>query len=573
MRPRALIERDVEMSMRDGVVLRGDVWRPEVEEPVAAILLRSPYDRRGTNSDVLRPFECVEAGFACVVQDTRGRFGSDGEWEILMWEQEALDSHDTVEWVAAQDWCDGAVGMAGASYLGIVQWVGAAERPPHLKAFAPAMTTSGELDRLDTGGAVRLTQVVCWLAYMALDWVSREIAAGRPVEMSKVAQLMAVVGEPRQTLEQLPLESIDAFELEGFPLTLGEMLREGMDAVTSFRYPEIEAPTLSLVGWFDFLSTGAIESFMRIRAEGGGGEESRAAHRLIVGPWGHAGTLPGSQGEVNFGIGDGPFAGVSKKHLAFFDRHLRGTAEELPVVEYFLMGAEEWRTAAAWPPPESRPQEWYLSSGGTANTGGGDGLLARVLPGTSAPADRYTYDPADPVRTHGGRTIPMGELVAGPFDQARTEERADVLCYTTEVLPEALDIAGPVFLRLFAATSGRDTDWVGRLVDVGPDDRAIAFAEGILRARFRNGPVEELVEPGELVSYRVPLGHTAWRVRAGHRLRLQVTSSNFPAFDRNMNTGAEIGSDAAGVRAEQTVFHTPEHRSALELTTLPPQSS
>ncbi len=573
MRPQVLIERDVEMPMRDGVVLRGDVWRPDVEEPVAAILMRTPYDRNGTNSDVLRPFECVGAGFACVVQDTRGRFGSDGDWDIIMWDQEGLDTHDTVEWVAEQPWCDGAVGMSGASYVGIVQWVGAAERPPHLKAFAPAMTTSGELDRLDTGGAVRLTQAVCWLAYMALDWVMREMAAGREVDQAKAAKLLELVGEPRQTLERLPLDSIDDFEFEGFPLTLPEMLDKGMDAVTSFRYAEIEAPTLTLVGWFDFLASGSIESFMRMRAEGGGGDARRADHRLIVGPWAHAGTLPGSQGEVNFGVGDGPFAGVSKKHLAFFDRHLRGAEEDMPVVQYFLMGAGEWRSAEDWPPPEAREEVWPLSSGGTANTGGGDGLLARTRPDSSSPSDRFVYDPVNPVPTHGGRVIPMGELVAGPFDQGRIEKRADVLCYTTETFAEPLDIVGPASIRLFASTSGPDTDWVGRLVDIGPDGRAIAFAEGILRARFRNGTERELVEPGEVVEYRVPLGHTAWRVQPGHNLRLQVTSSNFPAFDRNMNTGAPIGSDAEGVPAEQTVFHTPEHRSALELTTLPPQTS
>ncbi len=568
MRPALRIDRDVEMPMRDGVPLRGDVWRPDTDEPVPAIVFRTPYDRNGTNSDCLRPFEAVSAGYACVVQDTRGRYGSDGDWDIIMWEQEALDTHDTVEWIAEQPWCDGAVGMAGASYLGIVQWVGAAERPPHLKAFAPAMTTSGELDRLDTGGALRLTQVICWLSYMALDWVTRELAAGREVDQAKVAELIALVGNPRATLERLPLQSIDAFEIPGFPIELREILLRGMDAVTTFRYDQIEVPTLSLVGWFDFLATGAIESFMRVRREGGGGEAVRAAHRLILGPWVHAGTLPGSQGELNFGVGDGPFAGVSRKHLAFFDQHLRAGESTLPAVEYFLMGANEWRTAEDWPPPEARRQDWLLSSGGAANTAGGDGLLARALPDGAAEADRYRYDPADPVPTHGGRTIPMGELVAGPFDQARIEVRQDVLCYTSEPLAEPLDIAGPVAIRLFASTSGRDTDWVGRLVDVAPDGRAIGFAEGILRARFRNGPREQLVEPGETLEYRLPLGHTAWRVKPGHRLRLQVTSSNFPSFDRNMNTGAPIGSDAAGVVAEQTIFHTLARPSALELTTL-----
>ncbi len=560
------IDRSVPVPMRDGVVLRADVWRPADDERRPAIVIRTPYDRRATNSDFLRPMEAAEAGYVAVVQDTRGRCESEGDWAVQMWSQEGLDTHDTIEWAAQQSWCDGAVAMAGGSYVGILQWLGAQHRPPHLRAIAPAMTTSSELDRLDTGGAIRLTQSVCWLAFMALDWVQREMLAGRAVDPAVMGGLMSCLTHPRAVMEQLPLATMPQFDIPGFPITIEQGLLNGMEAVGSFEYHAIEVPTLSVVGFYDFLATGAIESFLRVRAGGGGDDGVRAAHRLIVGPWTHDGRLPGWQGEVNFGVADASIAQVSAKHLRFFDAHLKGGADQLPAVEYFLMAANEWRTADEWPPAGAGEQTLRLASGGNANSAGGDGELVRDGGGT-AESDGYRYDPADPVSTHGGRVIPMGDLVPGPLDQRRVEQREDVLCYTSAPAEEPLDIVGPVALVLHAASDARDTDWVARLTDVAPDGRSIPFAEGIVRARYRNG-AEELLEPGKVETYEIPLGHTAWRVLPGHRLRLQVTSSNFPAFDRNMNTGGPIARDADGIVATQTVMHSDAHPSALRLTVL-----
>lgn len=569
MTPPIRIDRDVEMAMRDGVALRGDVWRVDDETPRPALVLRTPYDRANTNSDLLRPLDAATAGYACVVQDTRGRYGSDGDWDILMWEQEARDGYDTIEWAAAQPWCDGNVGTFGASYLGIVQWMSAGERPPHLRAMAPAMTTSGELEALETGGALRLNHVVCWLAYMTLDWLGKQLAAGRPVDPAAVPRLMELVGDASPALEPLPLGEIPHFDFPDFPLPLRTLLQPGLGIAQRFDYERIDAPTLSVVGWYDFLCTATIESHMRLVERGGGGADARARHRLIVGPWIHDGRLPGLQGELNFGVGDGPFAGIHRQHLQFFDHHLKGAAEPLASVQYFLMGADEWRAAEAWPPPEAAAETWLLASGGAANTADGDGTLAPERPAGGAEQDRFAYDPADPVPTHGGRTLPMGTQIAGPFDHARVESRADVLCYSSEPRAEPLDLAGPVSVRLFAASSARDTDFVVRLLDVDPQGRAIPFAEGIQRARFRNGLGDEvLLEPGAVEEYAIALGHTAWRVRPGHRLRLHVTSSSFPAFDRNMNTGGPVGDDAAGVVAQQTVLHSAAHPSALIVHTI-----
>ncbi|MFI6907770.1 CocE/NonD family hydrolase [Nonomuraea sp. NPDC050394] len=548
------IVRDAEMPMRDGVVLRGDVWTPDDGRRRPAVLIRTPYGRTGTNNDFLRPLECVQGDYACVVQDTRGRAGSDGEWTIFMAEQEARDTHDSVEWAAAQPWCDGNVVMAGASYLGIVQLLGAAERPPHLRAIAPGMTSSAELDRA-AGGVMRVNEVMAWLAFMAMDWLERERAAGRPADPGAAYELWELATDPAAALRTLPLKDLPQFAaVPGFPLDVGKMLAYGTPGITeSFAYEAVEVPALSVTGWFDNHCDSTIESFLRLRAIHGD------RHRLIVGPWSHDGRLGYCQGEVSFSArGDATVLGLSAQHLAFFDEHVRGTPSAAPAVRYFLMGADEWREADRWPPP-GELRTLYL---------GDDGRLGTRPPADEHP-DHYAYDPDDPVPTRGGRVVNLGRLVPGPLDRSRLEERPDVLCYTSPVLDEPLDVVGQVAVRLFAASSARDTDFAAKLVDVFPDGRALAAAGGVQRARHRHGPdAEQLLEPGTVEEYTIGLGHTAWRFPAGHRVRLEITSSDFPAYDRNMNTGEPVGTDAAGVVAHQTVHHSVLYPSRLELPVL-----
>ena len=567
---RVTIDRDTITPMRDGTRLRADIWRVDDGLARPTILYRTPYDKTTLNLDTLRPNQCVDAGFHVVVQDTRGRFASEGAWAAMMWDQERVDTYDTVEWIASQPWCDGNVGMVGTSYLGIVQWLGAAERPPHLRAIAPAMTTSGELDVQETGGAFRLDHIVSWLGFMAADWLAKQIASGVAVEPETIRLITEVVMDPTLPMRHLPLREIPHFNVPGFPLDLTKLLSGEIDHAPSYDYGAIDVPSLSVGGWYDVFCRATVEGYRRMREDGGGDDERRAQHQLIMGPWAHAGTLPMYQGELNFGITAAAAAAkISDKHLAFFATHLKneGPAVAGPAVLYFLCQANQWRGASDWPPPESRPQTWYLHSQGTAATGAG--RLDLDAPAGDEPADEFTYDPADPVPTRGGRVLYLGRLVGGPFDQQHIEARLDVLTFTSDPLDNDLDVAGCVTLDLFASSSAPDTDFVAKLCDVHPDGRSVLVCDGSLRARFRDGSGQApALEPGEATQFSIDLGHTAWRFKPGHKLRVSVTSSNFPHLDRNLNTGNALGVDAEGVVAHQRVLHSEKHPSRLVLPVL-----
>ncbi|TCO62104.1 CocE/NonD family hydrolase [Actinocrispum wychmicini] len=558
-KPNLVVHRDVEMPMRDGVILRGDVWRTADETPRPVLLRRLPYNKAVAmpNSDWFRTTDALAAGYTVLVQDTRGRYASDGEWAPIMWPQEGLDTYDTVEWIAAQDWCDGNVGMVGGSYLGIVQWVGAALRPPHLKAIAPAIAAGGALQRQADGGAFPLAQGVSWLAYMALERLITSQAKGEPVDQVVLGEIAAVAADPDLATRHLPLLDMPGLSA-GVVADLADVLSGRFADTAEFDVDAIAVPSLSLAGWFDIYCDAGVRGFSRLATAGA------AEHRLIVGPWAHASSAPAGQGDLNFGISaEGAGAGLTEKQLAFFDRHLRGAGRDLPPVEYFLMGANEWRTADQWPPAGTTTCELALASGGDARTSAGDGRLTDVVTG-AAGYDEYVYDPDDPVPTHGGR-VALGNEVTGPRDVSFVERRRDVLCYTSAPLERPLDVVGPVLVDMRVSSSAVDTDFVARLTEVLPDGRSIAVVDGITRARYREGLDREVpLDPGVPVALRVDCGETAWRFRPGSRLRLSVTSSNFPRFDRNLNTGNAIGTDAAGLAATQRVYH----ESVLRLSVL-----
>jgi putative CocE/NonD family hydrolase len=333
-------------------------------------------------------------------------------------------------------------------------------------------------------------------------------------------------------------------------------------------------PTLSVGGWYDVFATGTVSLHRAMRAR----DAEPGRHRLIVGPWTHSGVLPQIQGELNTGLsGSALGSRLPAAHLEFFDRHLRspGTEAARPAesdtaaVRYFLMGADEWREADDWPVHGASEIRWYLDSDGDARTAAGSGrLLPKPDPGGSR-FDGYRYDPHEPVPSHGGRVLHLGGLVGGPLDQGRLEARNDVLCYTSPVLDRPLDAIGRHRVRLFFSSSAPDTDVVAKLVDAYPDGRALIVAEGSLRLRYREGFDRETpLTPGEVVEVRIELGDCAWRFAPGHRLRLDVTSSNFPHLDRNLNTGDPIGLTTRTEVADQRVWHGVSRPSCLELQVL-----
>jgi uncharacterized protein len=551
------VTRKVVMPMRDGVLLRADLWLPTTTGPVAAILFRTPYDRSAYNPDVLRPQQCVEAGFAAVVQDMRGRFGSEGEWEPLHWTQEGTDSYDTIEWIAAQSWCTGSVGMSGLSYCGTVQLAASLTKPPHLKAIAPTMASSAEFDRIETGGALRLDLGVSWLAVTAIDWLLRRRAAGLALPEAE-AMILRAVQDPRFLYDVWPLAKMPLFAIEGFPVSLDEFFAR-LNAPTDVNGIDLMIPTLHIGGWYDFSHSTAVTLFNRQAAA------ANADCHLVMGPWTHSSQLPQIQGQVNFGaMASGPASRLHEVVLKFFRRHLNNEAVQLPRVRYFLMNTGGWREDSEWPPKASTTRRLYLAMDL------GAGVLADSISNQGDPSDQYQYDPVDPTPTIGGRTLGVGRLSMGPIDQHALDHRSDILRYTSHPVVDGLDIAGSVVATLWVSSSAPDTDFVVKLIDVDKEI-ALPICEGTLRLRYRLGFHQQTpYTPGAVEALKISLGHVAWRVLLGHRLRVQIQSANFPHLDANPNLGNSVGAGAVATSATatNTVFHDRTRASCIEFSVL-----
>jgi putative CocE/NonD family hydrolase len=330
----------------------------------------------------------------------------------------------------------------------------------------------------------------------------------------------------------------------------------------------VRIPSLNVGGWYDCFLGGTLGNYRGMKERGG--SEAGRRPRLIVGPWAHGATT-GMFPEQSFGtMADMDAFSLVTQQIRFFDRHLRGSEDGLdgePPVKLFVMGANVWRDEADWPLPDTRYARYYLHSNGRASVSEADGILSLAPPGDEA-CDVYDYDPRDPVPTVGGQTFLPGlrnGANSGPRDQRPVESRPDVLCFTTPALERDTEVTGPVTLTLYAASSARDTDFTGKLVDVHPSGRAVILTEGILRARHRTAPsAPELLEPGTVYELRIDLWATANVFKAGHRIRLEVASSNFPRFDRNTNTGGDFDGDEIVV-AENRVYHDAGRPSHLTL--------
>jgi uncharacterized protein len=550
-----IVENDVAIPMRDGVVLRADVYRPEVGAPVPAVVNRTCYDRSFslTPPAAIDPDAATAAGLALVCQDVRGQFSSDGEFYPFI--AEAADGADTIEWVAAQDWCNGSVVMAGRSYSGATQWLAAGERPAPLVAISPVVTGSSYYEGwVYQGGAFQLGFNLFW------------------AQMMNAPRMKSSLGEQFRHLpitEPPLLEGTDAgFYYDWLAHPTDDAFWER--AAINRLYDRIEVPVLHVGGWYDLLLKGTLENFQRIRAEGAT-ERARRHSRLLVGPWAH-GTTYGAYPDHSFP----EFEGADRVELAqvqigFYRAALAdgdGTdAPERPV-RIFVMGENRWREESDWPLPHAEEQRWFLHSDGDAAVGGG--TLSPEPPGDEPP-DEYTYDPADPAPTLGGPTLLPASFMrtnSGPTDQRRAEDRADVLVYSSERLQEPVAVIGPLTVVLCAATSARDTDFVAKLCDVDSDGVSRILAEGILRARYREGFTRpEPVEPERVYEYRIDLVATANVFLPGHRIRVAVTSSSFPRFDRNTNTGNPLGADRDSdlIRARQLIFHDADRGSHIVL--------
>jgi uncharacterized protein len=535
---------DVGAEMRDGTVLRADVYRPAGGERWPTILVRTPYGKSAAETQAMvDPVKAARCGFLVIVQDTRGRFASDGEWDPFR--SEFDDGFDSVEWAARLPGSNGNVGMLGESYSGFTQWAAASAGPQALRALAPATTWSDDRRGFyETGGAPELAVQAWWALYTGFDYLSR---LGLPAEQEG-ERAFALIEE----MDQLPERAVWALPDPERRLLDRHAIPGSADhaaASITGRYPEADLPSLNIGGWYDNFLQGTIDNFTEM--------SGRASDtRLLIGPWSHIAWLD-PVGDVSFGLfagrreiphtAAGDLEEFTREYLrAHLDPDAEGVAPGSPV-RYFTMGVNEWRDAETWPPPGVTAQRHFLHA---------DGSLSVERPAVDGVALEFRYDPADPVPTRGGAFLISLGVKTGPVDQAEIEARDDVLVFTSGPLDQPLEVTGRVTAVLHVLSSADSTDWVVRLCDVLPDGRSLNVVEGIVRAR----------DAAALQRIEVDLWSTSHVFRAGHRLRVDVTSSSFPRWDRNLNTGDQ-GSAEMRV-ARQTVYMDTERRSYVELSVM-----
>jgi uncharacterized protein len=576
---RIIVEKDIEIPMRDGCVLKADLYRPDGSDKLPVLLNRTPYDKSFpqitlSTLDVIR---AAGAGYNVVVQDCRGLFTSQGTFRCFV--DEARDGYDTIELLARQPWADGKVGTFGASYMGATQWLAATERPPSLKAMVPSITASDYHDGwVYQGGAFELFFSVSWLTItLGLTRLMRE-RADNPKAAEELGALMGSIDVMRERMEFLPLREFPLFRA-GAPYFFDWLDHPYYDdywraICIEEAHDKINVPALNVGGWHDIFLGGTIRNYAGMRTRGGSAE-ARTGQRLLVGPWHHAVPFSSLVGQVDYGFRSGPVAiDYDGVQLRWFDRWLKGKnngADNDTPVRIFVMGINEWRDEKEWPPPQAEAHRYYLHSRGKANSAYGDGALALESPGDEPP-DSFLYSPLNPVPTAGGALCCYANALAGgAVDQAMVEHRADVLVYSTEPLVDDLEVVGPVSLTLYASSSAPDTDFTAKLVDVSPCGFARNLTDGIIRARVRESPSgPRLMVSGKVYEFKIDLWATANVFKAGHRVRLEVSSSNFPRFDRNPNTGHEMFVDSETRPALQTVMHERNFPSHLTLPVIPP---
>lgn len=550
------IDLDVEIAMRDGTILRADIWRPDRAGPHPTLLQRFPYDKRAALASVvfagLEPIRAAAAGFAVVIQDSRGRFASDGTFTPFT--QEANDGADTVAWIASQGFSNGRVGMYGVSYGGATQLLAASRSPRALRAIAPHMTGADPYCWFYEGGAFRLGFALWWAAN---SFARTELARRGATSWGDGTEeeLDAIVRHPWSAFRHLPLTGHGVLDrlVPAYSEWLAHPTRD--DYWAAFPTPESwgrpSCPALHVGGWDDLFLRGTLRNHAAL-----GGS-------LVVGPWAHAVPYD-TVGEVEYGP-DAAQAAIDLNglQLDWFRRHLAGeqVAEQAPV-RLFFAGINRWRDESEWPPARAKPTVFHLRSGGR---------LSNEPPGADEPADTFSYDPRDPVPTVGGATFLPGLYVArhaGPRDQSAVATRPDVLTYMSEPFGRPTEIVGDLTFVLHAATSAADTDWTAKVVLVDVHGIARGLADGIVRARYRDGTgAARPIDPGSAHEVVIDVGAKAVVVAAGARIGVQISSSNFPKYDRNPNHGGEIATatERDFVVARQTVFHDAARPSRLIL--------
>ncbi len=554
------VENNVAMKTRDGITLRADIYRPDAPGKFAVILQRTPYDKR---NDVSTGLSFASHGFVFVDQDVRGRNASEGDWYPFKFESQ--DGYDAVEWVAGLPYSDGKVGLYGGSYVGATQMLAAVASPPHLVGFMPIVTATDYYeDWAYQGGAFQQLLAQAWSSALALDGLTRRTApTALPThwDLKRSPENYPLL-DPGTATADLAKYYFDWIEHPTYDDYWKQWSIER-------KFEKIRVPALVVGGWYDLFQDGSLRTYRGIRSNGGT-EEARDKTRLIMIAGGHAGMSP-KIGDVDFGKNSGlDLTGLAIRWYNYLLKGMDDGVSKQPQVRLFVMGKNEWRDEHDWPLKRAKSTPYYLHSDGKANTLSGDGILSTTPPQTE-PSDRYSYDPDEPVPTHGG--VVLGDTThypPGPLDQRAVETRPDVLVYTTPAFKQDTEVTGHVSLELYVSSSAVDTDFVGKLIDVLPDGRAENLTDGILRARYRvSEETPELMNPGEVYKLTIDLWSTSNVFLTGHKLRLEIESSNFPRFDRNLNNGLSPETSTKPITATNAVYHDKAHPSALILPVVP----
>lgn len=569
-----LFEHDVKVPMRDGIKLSANIWRPKSEGKYPIIFVYLPYDNsRQTMIEKARYF--VPRGYVFAAIDVRGRYDSEGE-SYLYWDPDwrngkfdGQDVYDCHTWLGEQPWSSGKIGMTGGSYLGFVQWMGAPLANRYLTTLIPYVSPDDHYDNVYPNGALQLSNSLNLLAILGnltgnnnndlrlhfWDW--DKLYRHLPIRTMDEAMF----GQ-KDILWQDMIDHPDNDEYWRF--SVGDRPRAG--EMSAGKYPQVRVPTLNITGWYDQVSQATINNYLGMVRYGP--QELRDQQHLLVGPWRH-GVGPREVGDLDYG----PEADVDflPIELRWYDYWLKGIDNgmmEEPPVNIFVMGENRWRSEHEWPLSRARDTQYFLHSGGRANSGFGDGRLNTTPPEDEAP-DSFVYDPEDPVPTYGGN-VSMYPSTGGPRDQRAIQRRDDVLVYTSETLKSDLEVTGRILTKLHAASTAADTDFTAKLNDVHPDGYTQLLAEGIIRARYRNSfKKQELLIPREVYKYTVDLWSVSHVFRKGHKIQLEISSSNFPKYDRNPNTGHKYGEDAELKKATQTIHHSRQQPSSIILPVVP----
>lgn len=558
--PSVVIERDVPVKMRDGVILKADIHRPDSDGPYPVLVWLTPYGKHKQHFE-----KYVQAGYIVVCEDARGRYASEGAWEgwLRPKTHDAEDGYDTVQWAATLPGANGKVGTIGLSYSAFLQWRLAPLQPPALGAMS-AHSIAARYTDIEGPGTIRPGRRLRWsIVTMSPEVRRRENKPGTHTEGE--AGTNWDKGEGQKWLDFLPWLNLPEEAFESETPYMQEWLRHPASDpwMLDKECRNITVPNLDVVGWYDH-AKGDMLMFQTL-VKDGKTKTAREGSKLVVGPWSH--FPPGGRkfGPIDFG----PEADLDLAALdvRWFDYWLKGKTngmETEPPVKIFVMGDNRWRGEESWPLKRAKPVSFFLSSDGHANTPTGDGKLVGKRPDLEL-GDHYAYDPHNPVPT----LFAPGNFTCA-MDQRPLAGRKDILVYQSEPLTNRFEVTGLPEVELYAGSSAPDTDWVARLIDVDEAGLARDVCMGIVRARYRDGVANpKLVKPGKVIKYTIRLGPTSNAFLPGHRIRLDITSSDFPNYDRNHNTAADQNADAELAIAQQTVQHGKGYPSRIILPWIP----